>query len=89
MIKVSISDRLSLVSFYSHFWTMIFDLKLGNIKDCAKYVVSLDQLHSFMCFAIIKGAVLAICPFTRFSLTMHNYSFQNGNRITKIKTLFV
>ena len=36
MIKVSISDRFfsSLVSFYTHFWTMIFDLKLVNIKDC-------------------------------------------------------
>ena len=66
----------SLVSFYTHFWTMIFDLKRVNIKDCAKYVVSLDQLHSFMCFAIIKSAVFAICPFTRFSLTMHNCSLK-------------
>ena len=36
---------------------MIFDLKLGIIKDYAMYVVSLDQLHSLMCFAIIKSAV--------------------------------
>ena len=71
------------------FWAMLFDLKHGAIKDFAKYVVSLDQLHSFMCFAIIKSAVFAICSFTRFSLTMYSYSFQNRNRITKIKTLFV
>ena len=55
---------------------MIFDLKLGIIKDYAMYVVSLDQLHSLMCFAIIKSAVFAICPFTRFSLTMHNCSLK-------------
>ena len=66
----------TLVSFFTHFWIMIFDLKLGIIKDCAMYVVSLDQLHSLMCFAIIKSAVFAICPFTRFSLTMHNCSLK-------------
>ena len=57
MIEFSISDRLTLVTFFTHFWIMIFDLKLGIIKDYAMYVVSLDQLHSLMCFAIIKSAV--------------------------------
>ena len=52
---------------------MLFDLKLGTIKDFTKYVVSLDQLHSFMCFAIIKNAVFTIFHFTRFSLMMHNF----------------